>query len=93
MTKADLVNQIAFQTGYDKSTILNIVEAGILNVKKALTIGDNVYLRGFGSFITKTRAEKYARNVSAHKSILVPEHKIAAFKPSKQFNALLNDKK
>ncbi|MBQ0075840.1 MAG: HU family DNA-binding protein [Bacteroidales bacterium] len=92
MTKADLVNQIAFQTGYDKSTILNVVEAAILNVKKSVAMGDNVYLRGFGSFIVKTRAEKYARNVSAHKSILVPEHKIAGFRPSKQFNELVNNK-
>lgn len=93
MTKADLVNQIAFQTGYDKSTILNIVEAAILNVKKSVAMGDNVYMRGFGSFITKVRAEKYARNVSAHKSILVPEHKVACFKPSKQFNELVNTNK
>ena len=89
MTKAELVNSIAIQTGYDRVTIMNIVEAAMAEVKKNVVEGENVYLRGFGSFITKTRAQKVARNISKQTSIVVPEHKIPAFKPSKEFaNAL-----
>lgn len=85
MTKAELVNQIASQTGYDKVTILNVVESFMSNVKDSVSEGEPVYLRGFGSFITKTRKEKIARNISAKTTIVVPEHKIPAFKPSKEF--------
>lgn len=85
MTKAELVNQIASQTGYDKVTILNVVEAFMSNVKDSVSEGEPVYLRGFGSFITKIRKEKIARNISAKTTIVVPEHKIPAFKPSKDF--------
>ena len=63
MTKAELVNQIAMETGYDKATILGIVECAMECVKKNVAAGENVYLRGFGSFITKVRAEKVARNI------------------------------
>ncbi len=89
MTKAELVNAIAIQTGYDKTTIMAIVESMMENVKKTVAEGENVYLRGFGSFITKTRAKKIARNISKNTSIVVPEHKIAAFKPSDEFNEML----
>ncbi len=89
MTKAELVNSIAIHTGYDRVTIMNIVETAMAEVKKNVVSGDNVYLRGFGSFITKTRAQKVARNISKQTSIVVPEHKIPAFKPSKEFAALL----
>lgn len=85
MTKAELVNQIASQTGYDKVTILKVVEAFMSNVKDSVSEGEPVYLRGFGSFITKIRKEKIARNISAKTTIVVPEHKIPAFKPSKDF--------
>ena len=89
MTKAELVNSIALQTGYDRVTILNVVEAAMANVKKSVIDGDNVYLRGFGSFITKTRKQKIARNISKQTSIVVPEHKIPSFKPSKEFSNAL----
>ncbi|MCM1035169.1 MAG: integration host factor subunit beta [Paludibacter sp.] len=85
MTKAELVNQIASQTGYDRVTILNVVESFMSNVKDSVCAGEAVYLRGFGSFITKVRKEKIARNISAKTTIVVPEHKIPAFKPSKEF--------
>ncbi len=85
MTKAELVNQIAAQTGYDRVTVLNVVESFMENVKDSITKDENVYLRGFGSFITKTRKEKIARNISKGTSIVVPEHKIPAFKPAKEF--------
>lgn len=85
MTKSELVNEIALETGYDRVTIMNIVEASMENIKKAVKAGNNVYLRGFGSFITKTRKQKVARNITKNISIVVPEHKIPAFKPSDAF--------
>ena len=85
MTKAELVNTIAIQTGYDRNTIMTIVEAMMMNVKKTVCAGEDVYLRGFGSFITKVRAQKVARNITKEVSIIVPEHKIPAFKPAREF--------
>ena len=85
MTKAELVNNIAIQTGLDRVTIMTVVEAAMENVKKSVIDGEDVFLRGFGSFITKTRAQKIARNITKQTSIVVPEHKIPAFKPSKEF--------
>ncbi|MBR0309999.1 MAG: integration host factor subunit beta [Paludibacteraceae bacterium] len=87
MTKAELVNQVAMETGYDKNTILNVLETAMSDVKKSVAGGENVYLRGFGSFITKVRAEKVARNITKNTSIVVPEHKIPAFKPAREFAA------
>ena len=89
MTKAELVNEIAIQTGYDKTTIMNVVEAAMNNIKKTVANGEAVYLRGFGSFGTKTRAAKVARNITKNESILVPEHKIPSFKPADSFAELL----
>ncbi|MDR2232827.1 MAG: integration host factor subunit beta [Tannerella sp.] len=85
MTKADIVSEIAKSTGIDKSTVLASVESLMSVVKRSLSEGDNVYLRGFGSFIVKTRAKKIARNISKNTSIVIPEHKIPAFKPAKVF--------
>ncbi|MBQ2540092.1 MAG: integration host factor subunit beta [Paludibacteraceae bacterium] len=89
MTKAELINDIAVSTGYDKTTISNIVEAGMASIKKSVAEGENVYLRGFGSFIAKIRRAKVARNISKNISVNVPEHKIAAFKASKEFNEMV----
>lgn len=89
MTKAELISAIAHESGYDKATIMNIVECAMELVKKNVAAGENVYLRGFGSFITKTRAQKVARNITKNVSIVVPEHKIPAFKPSKEYSAML----
>ena len=85
MTKADLVNEIAISTGFDKTTIGIIVESMMESVKKNLAKGENVYLRGFGSFITKTRAAKIARNISKNTSIKVPQHKVPFFKAYTEF--------
>jgi DNA-binding protein HU-beta len=85
MTKADLVNEIAISTGYDKRTITVIVESFIDELKDSLTKGENVYLRGFGSFILKKRAAKVARNIRAKESVNVPEHSIPAFKAGAEF--------
>ena len=89
MTKAELISAIAHESGYDKTTISNIIESAMELVKKNVAAGEYVYLRGFGSFITKTRAEKVARNITKNVSIVVPEHKIPAFKPSKEYTAML----
>ena len=85
MTKADIVNEIALKTGIDKSTVLDTVEAFMETVKGSLTKNENVYLRGFGSFIVKHRAEKTARNISKNTTIIIPAHNIPAFKPAKTF--------
>lgn len=85
MTKAEIVREISKTTGLDKNAVLLTVEKLMEVIKDSLANGENVYLRGFGSFIIKTRAEKIARNISKNTSIVVPEHKIPAFKPSPDF--------
>ena len=85
MTKADIVNEISNNTGIEKAVVLKTVEAFMETVKGSLTSGKNVYLRGFGSFITKQRAEKTARDISKNVTIKIPAHKIPAFKPAKTF--------
>ncbi len=93
MTKADVVIDITKRTGVDKETALVVVEAFMQSVKANMISGNNVYLRGFGSFILKKRAEKTARNISQHTTIIVPEHNIPAFKPSKSFSEAVAEAK
>ncbi len=85
MTKAEIVNEIANKTGFEKNQVQTVVEAFMTSVKGSLAKNDNVYLRGFGSFIIKERAEKTARNISKKTTIIIPAHKIPAFKPCKTF--------
>ena len=85
MTKADIVSKIAKETGIDKASVLETVEKFMETVKDSMANGENVYLRGFGSFIIKTRSQKTARNISKNTTIIIPEHKIPAFKPAKVF--------
>ena len=85
MTKADIVSKIAKSTGIDKSSVLASIESCMSVIKDALADGENVYLRGFGSFIVKTRAQKTARNISKNTTIIIPEHDIPSFKPAKVF--------
>ncbi len=85
MTKADIVNEIAKNTGIEKATVLATVEAFMETVKDSLAKNENVYLRGFGSFVVKHRAEKTARNISKNTTIIIPEHNIPSFKPAKTF--------
>ncbi len=85
MTKADIVNEIAKTTGIEKAVVLSVVEQFMTVVKDSLAHGENVYLRGFGSFIVKTRAEKTARNISKNTTIIIPAHNIPAFKPAPVF--------
>jgi DNA-binding protein HU-beta len=85
MTKADIVNEISRSTGLEKSAVLTTIEKFMETVKESMANGENVYLRGFGSFIVKTRKEKTARNISKNTTIIIPEHKVPAFKPAKTF--------
>ena len=85
MTKAELVNAIANKLGTEKNETQRIVEAFMQEIRTTMYNGDNVYLRGFGSFIIKTRAAKTGRNISKNTSIQIPAHNIPAFKPSKTF--------
>ena len=87
MTKADIVSEIAKSTGVEKVQVQAIVEAFMESIKTSLTNNNNVYLRGFGSFIIKKRAQKVARNISKNTTITIPEHNIPAFKPAKSFAA------
>ena len=87
MTKADIVSEIAKSTGVEKVQVQAIVEAFMESIKPALAQKNNVYLRGFGSFIVKKRAKKVARNISKNTTITIPEHNIPAFKPAKSFAA------
>jgi DNA-binding protein HU-beta len=85
MTKADLVAKISDKLGIEKGDVQATVETLMEEVKTSLESGDNVYLRGFGSFIIKTRAEKTGRNISKNTTIKIPAHNIPAFKPAKVF--------
>ena len=86
MTKADIVRQIAFETGIEQNVVQTIVESFMNNVKDNMLKGESVYLRGFGSFILKERAEKTARNIKKNTTVLVKAHSIPAFKPAKEFH-------
>ena len=85
MTKADIVNEISLKTGIEKIAVQATVEAFMNEVKGAMASGKNVYLRGFGSFIVKKRAEKTGRNISQNTTLIIPAHNIPAFKPAKTF--------
>ncbi len=87
MTKADIVAAIAKQTGVEKTVVSSVVEAFMESVKGSMIAGEEVFLRGFGSFIIKQRAEKVARNISKNTTIVVPAHNVPAFKPAKSFAA------
>ena len=85
MTKADIVNEIYKSTGLDKAAVLTTIERFMEVVKDSLANGENVYLRGFGTFQVKERAEKTARNISKNTTIVIPAHNIPFFKPSAEF--------
>ena len=85
MTKADIVSNISDELGVDRADVQATVEKFMKEIKNSLEKGENVYLRGFGSFIIKTRAEKTGRNISKNVAIKIPAHNIPAFKPAKIF--------
>ena len=85
MTKAEIVSEISETTGIEKIAVQASVEAFMKSIKSSLTKGDNVYLRGFGSFVVKRRAEKVGRNISKNSLIIIPAHHVPSFKPAKLF--------
>ena len=85
MRKADLINQISDKTGIPKVDVLVTLETMFKEVKESLGKGENIYIRGFGSFITKKRAAKIGRNIKKNVAVEIPEHYVPAFKPSKEF--------
>ena len=92
MTKAEIVAEIATKTGVEKISVQTTVEAFMETVKVAMQKGDNVYLRGFGSFIVKKRAQKTGRNISKNTTIVIPAHYIPSFKPAKVFVSEVKNK-
>ena len=92
MTKAEIVNEIAKEKGLEKVEVQAVVEAFMECVKGSLTSGEPVYLRGFGSFIIKHRAQKAARNITRKTTMTIPAHDIPAFKPSKSFVNAVKEK-
>ena len=93
MTKAEIVANIATKTGIEKVTVQHTVEAFMDAVKHSMINGDNVYLRGFGSFVIKRRAEKTGRNISKNTTIIIPAHNIPSFKPAKTFVSEVKNRK
>ena len=85
MTKAEIATEIAKTTGIDKAAVVTVIEQFMTVVKDSLAHGENVYLRGFGSFIIKQRAQKTARNITKNTTLIVPSHNIPAFKPADVF--------
>lgn len=85
MTKADVINEIADKTGIDRSDVTTTVETLFAVVKDSMAEGENIYVRGFGSFVNKKRAKKIARNISKNTAIVIDEHFVPSFKPSKVF--------
>ena len=93
MTKADIVNEVAKATGIEKIAVQNVIESFMESIKDSLANDKNVYLRGFGSFIVKERAQKTARNISKNSTLIIPAHNIPSFKPAKVFmNKVKGDK-
>jgi DNA-binding protein HU-beta len=92
MTKAEIVNEVAKATGIEKVAVQTVVEATMESIKASLIKGNPVYLRGFGSFIIKHRAQKAARNITRQTTMTIPAHDIPAFKPAKSFVASVKTK-
>lgn len=94
VTKADIINEIAEKTGVDKADVTASVEAFFSVVKSSMANGNNLYIRGFGSFINKKRKKKIARNISRNTALVIDEHFIPSFKPAKIFiNKIKNSEK
>lgn len=85
MTKADIVNNISEKLGVEKDNVKAIIELFMAEVKTSMEAGNNVYLRGFGTFQVKTRAEKMGRNINKKVAVKIPAHNVPAFKPAKVF--------
>ncbi len=91
MTKADIVNEVSKKTGIEKVVVQRALESSMEAIKKSLKENNNVYLRGFGSFVVKKRAEKTARNITKNTTIKIPAHNVPDFKPAKTFMNLVKN--
>ena len=89
MTKQDLINEISKKTGIEKLTVQKTVESLMETVKDSMAKNKNIYLRGFGTFLVKKKAKKTARNISKNTTMIIPEHFVPTFKPSKEFSVKL----
>ena len=89
MTKAQIVNEISKSTGIEKANVLETIEKFMEIVKDSLANGQNVYLRGFGTFAVQTRAQKTARNITKNTTVIIPEHKVPTFKPCPDFKNMV----
>jgi DNA-binding protein HU-beta len=85
MTKAKIIAEVALATGMSKKEVTAVIEAFMSSIKKNLLKKENIYLRGFGSFIIKHRAEKTARNISKNTTMTIAAHDLPSFKPAKSF--------
>src|SRR5919206_5279835 len=93
MRKSDLITNISDKTGIAKVDVLVSLETMLKEIKESLAKGENIYIRGFGSFITKKRAAKIGRNIKKNVAVEIPEHYIPAFKPSKEFVSEVKSKR
>jgi DNA-binding protein HU-beta len=93
MRKADLISEISEKTGIPKVDVMVTLETMFKEIKSSLIAGENIYIRGFGSFITKKRAAKIGRNIKKNIAVEIPEHFIPAFKPAKEFVQEVKNKK
>lgn len=91
MTKSEIVNEIAVRTGLEKTAIADTIDNFFVVVKNSMVSGNNIYLRGFGTFELKLRKTKVARNIKRNTSLVVPAHYVARFKPAKEFAAQVKD--
>ncbi len=89
MTKAEIVTRINEKTGIEKVAVMAIIEEVMASIKENMANGENIYLRGFGTFHIVERKEKIGRNISKNTSVVIPAHKIPRFKPSKEFNGMI----
>ena len=85
MTKIEIVKEVSKSTGIEANTVMAVVEGFMTTVKGSMAKGENVYLRGFGTFEVKTRAAKAARNITKNTTVIIPEHKVPTFKPCSEF--------
>lgn len=92
MIKSEIIQEIANKTGFDKPVVSAIVEALMATMKESMVGGNNIHLRGFGSFLLKTRAEKKGRNISMGTELLIPAHIIPTFKPAEEFVTVVKTK-
>ena len=93
MTKQDLVNEVSKSTGVEKITVEKTIEALMETVRVSMAKNQNIYLRGFGTFLVKKRAKKTARNISKNTTVIIPEHFVPSFKPAKEFMDKIKSKK